>query len=126
MSINKHNKVKNSANELYDIYTFPNKLHGYKNGYQITEGVNDIAVYENCFWLLDLILEQQLFPELDYDIQNWKLERIGDDLFNLSCSYENGEIVEEIKGLEVDFYFDDLKIVKKGNIFCLPIEKEFY
>jgi hypothetical protein len=31
-----------------------------------------------------------------------------------------------LKGLDVGFYFDDFRIMKKGNIFCLPIEKELY
>ncbi|ASE63478.1 hypothetical protein EGY07_19700 [Chryseobacterium indologenes] len=126
MISNKHNKIKNSANDLYDIYTFPDSLHEYKEGHKITEGINNVAVYENCFWLLDLILNQQVHPGLDCEVQNWELQRIEDGLFDLSCSYENDITIHKVKGLEVGFYFDDFRIMKKGNIFCLPIEKELY
>nr|WP_315030394.1 DUF6876 family protein [uncultured Chryseobacterium sp.] len=126
MISNKHNKIKNSANDLYDIYTFPDSLYEYKEGHKITEGINNVAVYENCFWLLDLILNQQEHPGLDCEIQNWELLKIQDGLFDLICSHENERIIHEIKGLQIGFYFDDFRIMKKGNLFCLPIEKELY
>ncbi|AZA81604.1 hypothetical protein C1637_03260 [Chryseobacterium lactis] len=126
MITNKHYKIKNSANDLYDIYTFPDKLYEYKEGYKITEGINNIAEYENCFWLLDLIVNQQEHPELDCEVQNWELQKIEDGLFDLSCSHENEHVIHEVKGLQKGFYFDDFRIMKKGNIFCLPIEKELY
>lgn len=122
----KNHKIKNSANDLYDVYTSPDRLYEYKKGHKITEGINNVAVYENCFWLLDLILNQQEHPSLDCEVQNWELQRIENGLFDLSCSRENKMVIHEVKGLEIGFYFDDLRITKKGNLFCLPMEKELY
>ncbi|REC48894.1 DUF6876 family protein [Chryseobacterium pennipullorum] len=123
---NKHYKIKNSANDLYDIYTFADTLYEYKEGYKITEGINNVAVNENCFWLLDLIVNQQEQPGLDCEVQNWELQRIEDGLFDLICSRENEVTIHKVKGLDVRFYFDDFRMMKKGNILCLPIEKELY
>ncbi|MCT2409973.1 hypothetical protein NZD88_20655 [Chryseobacterium antibioticum] len=123
--MNKHNsKIRNSANDLYNIYTSREKLHEYKNGFKLTEGIYDIAVYEDCFSLIDLILEQQCGPKLE--IQIWELIRREENAFNLTCSNVRNEILYEKNNLRIDFYFDYLQIFKIGKLLCLPIEKDIY
>ncbi|PTT38314.1 hypothetical protein DBR28_08730, partial [Chryseobacterium sp. HMWF028] len=76
-----NNKIRNSANELYDTYTSREQLHEYKNGFKLTEGVYDIAIYEDCFRVIDLILEQP--SGVNLGIQIWELVRREENAFNL-------------------------------------------
>lgn len=124
MNTKKNSKLKNSANSLYDIYVTPMQLHDYNKKIKLSEGVYDIASYENCFWLIDLILEEG--PTLDTRLLTFELERVKDDHFSLTCSFENGKLLYRQGNLNVNFYFDYLKILKKGKILCLPIEENLY
>ncbi|MCJ8155690.1 hypothetical protein MKJ01_18200 [Chryseobacterium sp. SSA4.19] len=121
----KKKPIKNSANDLYDIYKFPEELHLYKNSVNITLGICDLATEEDCFWILDVIVENQsLLPNTG--IQIWELARVEGDTFDLTCSDENGANLFMIKNPKFEFYFDYLKIIKKDNLIYLPIEKNLY
>lgn len=124
MNINKKGKMKNSANDLYDIYTIGKQLYEYKMGIKLSEGVNDVATYEDCFWLIDLIFKNQ--PKLYSQPLIYELEKFEENNFTLKCSYENGVVVSEQNNLKVGFYFDYLQIIRKGKILCLPIENSLY
>ncbi|ASW75267.1 hypothetical protein IQ37_19225 [Chryseobacterium piperi] len=120
--MNSNNRT--SANDLYNVYLVPEELHGYKDGYEFTEGVYDITTYENCLWLFDLILDQK--TDADPETQIWCLKRMKQDFFMLTCKNKEGRKCAEIKNVEACFYFDDLTIIKKGKLFCLPIEENIY
>lgn len=119
-------KHKNSANELYDVYTSKQNLHEYKNGYKITEGIFDLATYEDCFWLLDLIFLFQEYIVYHSDLQSWELNRIDGNSFTLSWINDKNEVIFENNDMNISFYFDYVRIIKKGNLLCLPIEQELY
>lgn len=113
---------RSSANFLYDYFTVPEKLHEYHNGYYLSEGINEIALYENCYFVLDLICNHKL----NFEIEIWHFARYTQDLFFLTGKNKNDIIFVEIKNLQSDFYFDDLIILKKGKLLCLPIEENIY
>lgn len=121
---NKHNIRRNSANDLYNVYSSPQDLHEYKNEYLFTEGINDLANFEDCFWLLDMILDEQ--HNLNSETQIWTLKSVLPHSFTLTCKSKDGQKLVEIKNLEADFYFDDLIIIKKDKLFCLPVEESIY
>ncbi|PWN59949.1 DUF6876 family protein [Chryseobacterium oncorhynchi] len=81
---------------------------------------------EDCYWLLDLIFLLQEYIVYHSEIQAWELIRVSDNSFNLSWSNEKREIIFENNDMNVSFYFDYLKIIKKGNLLCLPIEESLY
>jgi hypothetical protein len=124
MSNKRNSNIKNSANDLYDIYTTEKQLYEYKMGIKLSEGVNDIATYEECFWLIDLIYKDQ--PKLNSQPLIYELEKLEENNFTLKCSYENGVVVSVQNNLKVSFYFEYLQIVRKGKILCLPIENSLY
>ncbi|WP_419871058.1 DUF6876 family protein [Chryseobacterium sp. CT-SW4] len=124
MSNKRNSNIKNSANDLYDIYTTEKQLYEYKMGIKLSEGVNDIATYEDCFWLIDLIYKDQ--PKLNSQPLIYELEKVEENNFTLKCFYENGVVVSEQNNLKVSFYFEYLQIVRKGKILCLPIENSLY
>lgn len=115
---------RTSANDLYDIYLVPQLFHKYKNGFKLTEGVYDIVNYESCTWLIDKILEQQY--SFDFKIEIWVLSRVDNDEFTLTGKNKLGFEFIVLENLISDFYFDDLTIIKKDKIFCLPIEESLY
>lgn len=113
---------RSSANELYDMFIVPEKLIPYRNGFNITEGVNEIGFYENCFDILDIICNHKV----NYEIEWWEFSRDHDNLFSLKAKNKQGEIFVDIKNLQSEFYFDDLVIIKRGKLLCLPIEENIY
>ncbi|MFP7656661.1 DUF6876 family protein [Chryseobacterium proteolyticum] len=121
---NKHNIRRNSANELYNVYSVAQDLHDYKEEYQFTEGINDMINFEDCLWLFDLILEEQ--PHSDSETQVWTLKRVLPHSFTLTCKNKAGQKLAEIKNIEASFYFDDLIVIKKDKLFCLPVEENIY
>lgn len=123
MSI-KRNKKRNSVNTLYDSYTSTEELFEFKKGYKLTKGIVDVSTEEDCDWLLELILEEQ--SKLNCDVQNWHLKRIEGNLFMLYCTDQNGVVLTEVNDLSIRFYFDDLFLLVKNNLLCLPIESKMY
>lgn len=120
MSTKQNNRT--SANDLYDIYLEPMKLLFYKRDFVVTEGINDIAYYENCYLVLDLICNHKK----NYCLEIWEFSRIENKMFSLTGKNLEGKIFVEIKNIQSDFYFDDLIIIKKGKLLCLPIEENLY
>ncbi|MBK1894652.1 DUF6876 family protein [Chryseobacterium paridis] len=120
----KNNIRRNSANDLYNVYSGSVELLDYKNDYKFTEGINDIANFENCLWLFDIILDEQ--ANLNSDVQIWHLGRVIQDSFTLICKNESGHRIAQVQNLQKDFYFDDITIIKKDNVFCLPNEQNNY
>ncbi|ASK31336.1 hypothetical protein CEY12_15025 [Chryseobacterium sp. T16E-39] len=121
---NKHHLRRNSANELYDVYSYSQDLHDYKDGYKLTEGINDLVTFEDCSWLFEMILDEQL--NLNSENQIWILKRTIPNSFTLTCKNKSGHKLAEIKNLEANFYFDDLTVIKKDKLFCLPTEENLY
>jgi hypothetical protein len=121
----KKRPIKNSVNHLYDIYKYPETLHRYKNIINLTAGVYDMATEEDCYWLLDAILENQSTLS-GTAVQIWELSRVKGDTFNLTCSDENGENLYMSEEPKFEFYFDHLQVIKKDDLICLPIEKSIY
>lgn len=115
-------KQRTSANDLYDFYNTPEKLINYKNGFHLTKGIYDIANDENCFLILDMICRHKK----NFEIEIWKFKRDIQNQFILTGKNKSGYKFVEIPNLESDFYFDDLTILKKGKIICLPIEENIY
>lgn len=120
----KNSYRRSSANDLYNVYLFHQELHDYEKEYKFTEGVNDVVNFEDCFWLIDLILDQQI--NLNSEIQIWHIGRVQQNSFTLTCKNKEGHKLAEIGNLQTGFYFDDLTIIKKDNVFCLPIEENIY
>lgn len=121
----KKRPIKNSVNHLYDIYKYPETLHRYKNIINLTAGVYDMATEEDCYWLLDAILENQSTLS-GTAVQVWELSRVKGDTFKLTCSDENGENLYINEESKFEFYFDYLQVIKKDDLICLPIEKSIY
>jgi hypothetical protein len=121
----KKRPIKNSVNHLYDIYKYPETLHRYKNVINLTAGVYDMATEEDCYWLLDAILENQSTLS-GTAVQVWELSRVKGDTFNLTCFDENGENLYINEEPKFEFYFDHLQVIKKDDLICLPIEKSIY
>ncbi len=117
--------LKNSANDLYDFYQYPEELHSYRGLISITLGIHDLITEENCSWILDVILENQQTLS-DHNIQIWKLYRIGQDTFNLTCSTDNGEVIFTCENQKFKSFWDYLQIIKKGYLLCLPVERNIY
>lgn len=123
MSI-KRNKKRNSVNTLYDSYTSTEELFEFKEGYKLTKGIVDVSNEEDCDWLLEIILEEQ--PKLDCEIQHWHLKRIEGSMFRLYCTDQSGVVLTEVNDISIPFYFDDLFLLVKKNLLCLPIESKMY
>jgi hypothetical protein len=121
---NRNNSRRNFANDLYDVYSTPTDLHDYKDGYKLTEGIYDLANYEDCLWLFDLILDQQI--DLNPEKQIWFFTRTQQNFFTLLCKNKEGNKLAEVENVQANFYFDDLTIIKKDQLFCLPIEEKIY
>ena len=118
----KKTKIRTSANYLYDLYTTREKLINYKNGFCLTQGINDIIDDENCSFILDIICRQKQ----NFQIEIWEFSRYNGNIFTLSGKSIQRLNFVEISNLESDFYFDDLIILKKGKLICLPIEENIY
>lgn len=118
----KISKIRNSANSLYNFYKYPVDLIPYKNGFNITEGIHDMASEENWFYFLDIIC----FHEKRFKTETWQFSRENDNLFILAGYSETEVQFTKIPNLEFDFFFDDLTIVKKEKLICLPVEKDIY
>lgn len=112
---------RSSANFLYDYFTVPEKLHKYHN-YSLTEGINELSINENCFWLIDIICHHKI----NFDIEVWKFSREKGNIFLLTGINMQDIKFVEFSNLESDFYFDDLTILKKRKLLCLPIEADIY
>lgn len=115
-------KQRTSANDLYNVYTVPEKLIQYKDGFHLTEGIYDIADNENCFSVLDMICRHKR----NFEVEIWEFKRHTQNLFILTGKDQSGYKFVEIPKLESDFYFDDLTLLKKGKLLCLPIEENMY
>lgn len=113
---------RTSANDLYDIYLEPEELHIYKNKFKLTEGINDIAYYENCYWVIDQIC----LHKKNFNLEIWELSRNQNEIFTLMGKSQLGIVFVEIKNLQSDFYFDNLIILKKDKLLCLPLEENLY
>lgn len=120
----KRAKKRNSANTLYDMYKSVEDIYDFKGDYHISQGVFDLINGEDCDWLLDLIVDQQ--SKLSCDIQNWHLKRIEGENFALLCSNEDGQVINQINDISLRFYFDDLFLLVKKKLICLPIESKIY
>ncbi|PTT36911.1 hypothetical protein DBR28_10435, partial [Chryseobacterium sp. HMWF028] len=79
--MNKKRNNRTFTNELYNIYSDPQILHNYKNGYKFTKVIYDIVNSENCIWLIELILDQK--HSFDFKIEIWHLSRGDNELFML-------------------------------------------
>jgi len=123
MSI-KRNKKRNSVNTLYDSYTSTEELFEFKEGYKLTKGIVDVSNEEDCSWLLEIILEEQ--PKLNCETQHWHFKRVEGSVFRLYCTDEKGVILTEKNDISIPFYFDDLFLLVKKNLLCLPIESKMY
>ncbi|MBT2621583.1 DUF6876 family protein [Chryseobacterium sp. ISL-6] len=121
---NRNSSRRNFANDLYDVYSVPQDLHDYKDGYKFTEGIYDLTNYEDCLWLLDLILDQQI--DLNPEFQIWYFTRTHQNSFTLVCKNKEGNKIAETENVQANFYFDDVTIIKKDQLFCLPIEEKNY
>ncbi|MCY1692710.1 hypothetical protein OVA29_21585 [Exiguobacterium sp. SL14] len=75
-----------------------------------------------AFWLIDIIC----YHKINFDIEIWKFSREKGNIFLLIGTNELDFKFVEFQNLESDFYFDDLIIVKKRNLLCLPIEVDIY
>ncbi|MCT2409980.1 hypothetical protein NZD88_20690 [Chryseobacterium antibioticum] len=117
-------RIKNNANELYNICYQKEKLILIKEIFFITEGINEIIENENCMDIIQLILNQQDF--IFCDVQDWYIEREDNELFNIICKDSLKEVTLIMNNIIIDFYFDSLHIVIKNNTVCLPIEFDFY
>lgn len=115
-------KIRSSANELYDFYKYPQKLIKYKYGFKITEGINEIGNDENIFSILDIICRHKK----NFEVEIWEFKRDRSNLFSLTGKDKFRTEFIQIPDLEFDFYFDDLVILKKGKLVCLPIEENLY
>jgi len=124
MSIIKRNKKRNSANTLYDAYKAAEDLYEYKQGYKLTKGIFDVSSEEDCTWLLEIILNEQ--PNLSCEIQHWHFKRVEGNTFTLYCKDEDGNVLTEVNDISIRFYFDDLFLIVKKNLLCLPIEYKMY
>lgn len=120
----KRAKKRNSANTLYDMYKSVEDVYDFKAGYHISQGVFDLTNGEDCDWLLELIVQEQ--SRLNTEVQNWHLKRIEGENFALYCTNENGEILSEVQDISLRFYFDDLYLLVKKNLICLPVESNIY
>lgn len=118
----KCSKIRSSANSLYDFYKYPVDLIKYKNGFKITQGIYDMANEENWFPFLDIIC----FHEKKFKTEIWQFSRENDHLFTLTGNSEENIMFTEIQDLESDFFFDELTLIKKGKLICLPIEENIY
>ncbi|WP_312900079.1 DUF6876 family protein [Chryseobacterium taichungense] len=124
MSIIKRNKKRNSANTLYDAYKAAEDLYDYKEGYKLSKGIFDVSNEEDCKWLLEIILNEQ--SSLYCEFQYWHLKRIEGSTFMLYCTDEEGNVLTEINDISINFFFDDLFLLVKKNLLCLPIESKMY
>ncbi|WP_409515138.1 DUF6876 family protein [Chryseobacterium sp.] len=115
-------KRRNSANELYDNYTFPQKLIQYRNGIHITEGIYDIVHNENFSQIIDIICRHKK----NFEVEIWKFSRQHENRFTLMASNTLNIPFLKLENIEVDFYFDDLILIKKNRLICLPIEENLY
>lgn len=113
---------RTSVNDLYDNYLEPEELHNYKRSFKLSEGINEIAYYENCYWVIDLICHHKN----KFSLEIWEFCRIENEIFTLKGKDKSGEVFVEIENLQSDFYFDDFVIVKKDKLLCLPIEQNIY
>jgi len=123
MSI-KRNKKRNSVNTLYDSYTSTEELFEFKEGYKLTKGIADVSTEEDCSWLLEIILEEQ--PKINCETQHWHFKRLQGNVFRLYCTDEDGVLLTEKNDISIPFYFDDLFLLVKKNLLCLPIESKMY
>ena len=115
-------KIRSSANELYDYYLYPEELIKYKFGFNISEGINEVGREENIFAILDIICRHKK----NFETEAWEFTRDGENLFTLIGKDRFGTEFVKIPKIKSDFFFDDLNLIKKGKLLCLPIEENLY
>lgn len=118
----KLSKIRSSAHSLYDFYKYPIDLIQYKNGYKITQGIQDVIDDEDIEPVIKIIIKHKI----NYKVEVWEFSRTDQNLFTLSAKNEAGLKFLEIANLESDFFFDDISIIKRQKLLCLPMEKELY
>lgn len=118
----KCSKIRSSANSLYDFYKYSTDLIQYNNGFKITQGIQDILFEEDIESIIKLIIKHKI----NYQVEIWEFSRNKHNLFTLSAKDKSGLIFVDIANLESNFFFDDIIIIKKQNLLCLPIEEKLY
>lgn len=118
----KCSKIRSSANILYDFYKYPTDLIQYKNGFKITQGIQDILFEEDIESIIKMIIKHKI----NFKVEVWEFSRNDKNLFTLSAKNESGLIFVDIPNLESNFFFDDMHIIKKETFLCLPIEEKMY
>jgi hypothetical protein len=117
-------KIKNNANELYNVCIRKEKLITIKSNCFITEGVNEIVENEHCLNIIELIFNQYDF--IKCEIQYWYIIREKNDFFTIECKDYKGKVLNTISNVIIDFYFDYLHLLLKNKTLYLPVEEKFY
>ncbi len=118
----KLSKIRSSANNLYDFYKYPLDLIKYKNSFKITQGIQDILLEEDIEPIIKMIINHKRI----FKVEVWKFSRSGQNLFTLSAKNKSGLQFVDIPNLTSGFFFDDICIIKKSQLLCLPVEEELY
>lgn len=117
-------KIRNNANELYNVCIRKEKLITIKSNCFITEGVSEIVEHEHCLNIIELIFNQ--YDLINCEIQYWYIIREKNDFFTIECKDSKGKVLNTISNVIIDFYFDYLHLLLKNKILFLPVEEEFY
>jgi len=119
----KRPKIRSSVNNLYDMYSYPEKLIKHKSGFNLTQGIYDVVFDENIEFILNIITQHKK----NSNFETWHFCREQyENKFSLTGRNKLGNKFLEIPNIVSDFYFDDFVIIKKETLLCLPIEEKLY
>ncbi len=114
--------MKNANDTLEGFYGTEN-YHKHFLGAVYTDGVKTMAERFHCYWLLDVIASHQTNKKVRFEgFQVWKLQRIKDTKFLVTCDDGNGNIVTQQKIPFSDFNYDEATIWFVGGVMLLPSE----
>jgi hypothetical protein len=92
-------------------------------GHKMTVGVKELCDEQQSYWLVDAIISYQLYATVKKEaFQAWKLKRIKDDRFSLTCDDGNGNILITQKIPFSDFKEDSCTIWLCDKVLLLPSE----
>jgi hypothetical protein len=117
-----------SPKEILDIVRHSYGTYGYykvslvPNAPVVTDGVKDLALAAECFWLLDFIISHQGNPELDKEFQVWTLEVDLIHQTGVVRGLNDTTPIIEQKIPFTDFPLHKLKLYLINGVILLPSE----
>lgn len=112
-----------NANEIYAHHTATENHYKTLLGLVYTDGVRQVLIDCECYWLLVEIASAQLIEKVELEeFQVWKLARVKDHRFILSCEDGNDQVIYSKDITYSDFPYKNLTFWVENKVIYLPSE----